>query len=186
MTQPRSLTTTILARLLGLLVFLAVLWIVNTTASIWHDDIAQQTIRFLNENALLIIVMGAIFLIADIFDALRFPLNIPAPIISAAGALLAVTVILNLLETLDSAIGTSIGENAGAARPQIYVGIFLIVLVAGYLTIISRAVRTNKQPEQEKPPTWQDVGTEWRGLIRDTLRKARTRIKGKPKKTSNT
>lgn len=75
--------------------------------------------------------------------------------------------------------------------PLLYLILFILVLVAGYVRIFSRlpqseripdenpAVSTEKQSGKKTWKTWEDVGVEFRGMLYDAFHRMREEINRK-------
>ena len=89
----KSIPKKILLRIFGMVLFLSFLLMANFLPFFTENPLNYQVIQFLNENIGLVILMGVTFLFGEIFNALIFPFNLPAPLFNASGSLLLVAFI---------------------------------------------------------------------------------------------
>jgi hypothetical protein len=134
----KSVLHAILSGALGLVVFLVILFILNILTAIIPDYSFLLIVQFLNANLYLIILMSLFTFFAEVFHALEFPLNLPAPIFSAVGAMFIITFILKIFALLNPLTGGAISIDLGYLAIFIYVIVFIIVFVAGYILIFAK------------------------------------------------
>jgi hypothetical protein len=148
-------------------------------------------------NFWLLLLIAIILLVADMFTAMSFPLNLPGPIIRAIGSVFCVAFVLNVFKWIDSVIGTDIYQIFWLLSFLLIPLIFFIVLLTGYLEIMRRLWRRPKSeledgavvihpdhPKAEDQPvsdakSWDEIGAEFRLMLYDVLRKFRQEIKRK-------
>lgn len=118
---------------------LFVLGILNTMIDY---PLLDRIVHFLEDNVDLIVYMTFIFLFGELFMMQSLPLNLPGPLLNAAGSLLVVTFLLRVFELVDSVIGKNIFQIFNQLSFLIYTVVFAIVLVAGYASIFTREIRT--------------------------------------------
>ena len=203
--KQRSIPWIVLSGLTGLMVFLIILLFLNYLTDSVGNSSFNAVVHFLNDNLLLIVVMSLIFLLGDVFGALFFPLNLPAPLFNAIGSVFLVVFIFRIFELVDSMINTKFFSIFGVFIPFIYPLVFIIVLVVGYVIIFARlfekdedeCVRREKTGENKTEPkkqanepsaenkkssgekTWDDVAGEFRGAVYDVLHAVREAVSRK-------
>lgn len=128
-------------RLLGLALFLVMLFLLNILNQMIEYRLLVQIVHFLNTNVDLIVYMTFIFLFGELFMMHSFPLNLPGPLLNAAGSLLVVTFILRVFNLVDSFIGENIFHIFDRLSFLIYTVVFAVVIVAGYTTIFFREIK---------------------------------------------
>ncbi len=174
------------------MLFLFFLHIANFLPFLTDNPFNYRVIQFLNENIGLIILMFLIFLFGEIFNALIFPLNLPAPLFNASGSVLLVTFLFRIFTLIDILLNEKIFQIFNKISFLIYPFVFIIVLISGYITIFTKLSRTDHAYEkenefeqkkvEERPEktgeriTWEDVGNEFRQAIFDLLRLIRHSI----------
>lgn len=137
----------IFLRLLGLALFLVLLFMLNILNPLIDYLLLDRIVHFLNTNVDLIVYMTFIFLFGELFMMSSLPLNLPGPLLNAAGSLLAVTFVLRVFELVDSFIGNNIFQIFNQFSFLIYPLVFIIVLLAGYATIFTTEIK-NKTSKQ--------------------------------------
>jgi len=160
-------------------------------------------VNFLYDNTWLILVFSVLFLMGEVFHALIFPINLLAPLFTALGTVFLVSFIFQLLYYVDGITHTNFAI-LRPLTPLISLIIFLIVIIVEYVGIFSEAIcrvapttpplqpPPNVPPSSEVPPpaaegegkapkekTWEDIGSEFRGLLYDTMHKIRESINQK-------
>jgi signal transduction histidine kinase len=205
MYKHKSILGILISKILGIAIFLALLWLANLLTSHIHSLIYQQIIEFFNSNVLFLISIAIIFLIADLFAILIFPLNLPAPVFTAVGLILTTSFILSIFALIDSLLGKSIFEPLLAFSVLLYIIIFIFAIIAGYATIFSRLAKKSEEKEEkeekpeektepvkeqeEKKPVrekkkveWKDVGENFKQALYKTGRKLNDALDRKEKK----
>ena len=84
----RSPWCEVISGLTGIIVFLVLLIILGYLASYFHNAFLTGFVSLLADNLPLIITMGIVFMVADIFTSFRYPFNLPGPLIRGAGKLI--------------------------------------------------------------------------------------------------
>ncbi len=69
------------SRMMGIISFLIAVVLANILTYYVSNKVFLSGVLFLNENFWLLILIGIILFIGDIFGAFPFPLNLPSPII---------------------------------------------------------------------------------------------------------
>jgi hypothetical protein len=140
--EREALPSMILHRITGIIIFLILVvvltWLAGTT------EIAPVRIiaAFLTDNFWLILLFSIVFLVADIFAALPFPVNIPAPFLNAGGAVLLVEFLARVFLLVDGLTGVAFFGIFAAYAPFIQAVVFIVVLVGG----LAQIIRPGKAP----------------------------------------
>lgn len=106
--KQHSLGWVFVSRMIGIICFLIVVVLANILTFYVSNPLYHAGVDFLNLNFWLLILIGIIIFIADIFGALPFPMNLPAPIIKAIGSVFIIAFVLRVFEWVDSATGNNI------------------------------------------------------------------------------
>lgn len=137
--------SSVIWRIIGFLLFLFIVLITNLIAQLLGNPTLLAIVGFINAHLGLILIIAIFFLIADIFWALGFPLDIPAPIFAAIGSVLLVRLAFLLLGFLDSLAQAGIGNILEIFALIAYVIVFFAVLIGGYIEIIARTTRRHER-----------------------------------------
>jgi hypothetical protein len=129
------------SKFLGLVIFLVMLLILNLILPYFPGTVLPAIVSFFNAHILDIILMSVVIGTAEILYALIFPISLLAPPVAAIGAVLVVRFILLLFGMLDSALNISIQQVFAPFILIIYILVFLIVLIVGYIKVFSRIFR---------------------------------------------
>jgi hypothetical protein len=177
----------VVSGLTGIIVFLVLLVILGYLASYFHNLFLLGFVSLLVDNPALIITMGILFMVADVFLLFRYPFNLPGPLFSGLGSLLVVSLIFILLNFFDLWYGTGMSVMFSKSMYILCFLVFFIVLIAGYARLFSPEItRNDVHPEAETNnptcpacPSWGDVGNEIRQAIFDLFHRFREEINRK-------
>ncbi len=134
-----SIAGILISRLVGFVIFLIFLGILNIIAESYRGEIFLQIVGFLNANLGLLVLITVVFLVADLFGALRFPLNLPAPLVNAVAAVFMVTFLIRLFVLVADISGVGVFLLFEELAYLIYPAVFLIVLIGGYAVLLTSA-----------------------------------------------
>jgi hypothetical protein len=140
----KSVIWLLISRFLGFALFLVMLAGVNALTSFIANPLFHQVVQFLNKNIVLLIVMFVIFLIGEVFHALIFPLNLPAPLFDALGSVFLVAFIFRVFSFLDALTKDNIFQIFTRFSFLIYLLVFVIILLGGYSWLFARLFETDK------------------------------------------
>jgi len=186
----KSIIWILLSKLVGIIIFLIMLFVANILAISLYNPLFNQIVNFLNNNIVLIIIISVMLLIGELFDAIIFPFNLPAPLFNAVGSVFLVSFIFRVFMLVDLIIEENVFHVISGFSFFVYPIVFLVVLVSGYIAIFSRLAEAEKHEEKKtkgklkhtKSRTWQDVGDEFRQTIYDFLTLIRNSINKKKHK----
>ena len=163
----------VLWRVCGFLFFLILLAIANVVIPNMNNSIYTDVVIFFNENITFLFLMTLIGMVNDLFWNFHFPFNIPAPI---TGGVLGIYVVMFFYRAWGF-LNFYINSDITLPMGLIYLCVFLITVVLGYMTILSRQgkprrdweeemkrrhekMRGNKRPGREV--NWKEVENEFR------------------------
>ena len=201
MGQIKSFFKVIFGRLIGLLIFLVLLGIANLLKYVINNQVFLEVVQFLNINLKLIIIIGLIFLVSDLFWILVFPFNLPAPILSAIASIFVITFLFKVGFLIEKFLEISFLSKIEPFSTGIYLLVFFIVLISGYFSIFSKiGIRERreiwvekrvekkeipiKKEKQERKVEWKDVSEEIKGVLYDSALSLRKSINKKPERKS--
>lgn len=141
MNQARNVAGIFLSKLLGVLIFLVILGLLNFLIPYVDEFVFREIVGFLNANLLLILLFTLFFCVAEMFFALVFPINLPAPLFSSFGSVFLVSFIFNVLGFIDSNFKMGLNGLLNEVYFFIVVIVFLIVFISGYIIVFSRGMR---------------------------------------------
>jgi hypothetical protein len=183
----KSLSRILFWRLFGLMIFLVVLALANYLIFQIHvlDSLLnRQVVVFLNGNILLFVFISLAFLFGELFSALFFPFNLPAPLFNAAGAVFLAAFLFRVFELAGSITGKDFLQAFRGFSFLAYPLIFAVVLFGGYILIFLRFFESCK-PEKTKKTgssgakSWGDVGVEFRQMLYDLFSLVRESVNRK-------
>jgi hypothetical protein len=182
--------------MIGIITFLIVLVLANILTIYVGNEIFRSGVTFVNGNFWLLLLIGIILLIADVFSAFPFPLNLPAPIIRAIGSVFIIAFVLRIFDWVDNITGNDIYTFFWLLSFIIVPLVFILVLATGYYEILKqlfRSGRLNGATPSVSDPTigtpkpesngngvksWEDVHTEFRMMVWDIIHRFREEIHG--------
>lgn len=147
----KSIIGIIFSRVIGLLVFFGMLWVGNYLTAYIGNEVFQKTVAFLNWNVMLIVAMSVVFLVAELFGALVFPFDLPAPLFYASGSMLLVTFLIRILGLAGNITGIKTFGILVQSSYLAYPLTFILVLVFGYIGIFARLAGREKEVELKRP-----------------------------------
>ena len=180
----QSPTRIVIYHLISFVVFLIILGFLNISLDVFDNNIISEVVRLLNNNIWLIFIFSIIFTIGEVFGSFRFPGNLPAPIFNAIGSIFLLNFLFKIFRLVGNISEINTFENISKTFPFLYPIIFLLVLLGGYLSILSGASwespkkkKTSTQSKTKEERTWEEVGEEFKELLYDAFHSARESIK---------
>jgi hypothetical protein len=175
-----SATRALISGLIGIIFFLIFLIIFRYIADHLSSPLFSGFVDLLYANAALIIIFSVLFMFGDIFATFVFPFNLPFPLFNAAASVLLVSFILSIMGFIDSFYALGTGPALEIVSLILYPLTFVIVLIAGYLSIFHRKPDTcppsSGQTDNSAPaekPSWEEVGGEFRQMVFDFFHRIR-------------
>jgi len=183
--------------MIGIICFLIVVVLANILIYYVTSPMYRSGVSFINDNFWLLLLIAVILMIADLFGALPFPLNLPAPIIKATGSVFCIAFFLRVLQWVDLTGGTNLYQAFWLVSFLIIPFVFLVVLASGYFEILRRLwwqpkpdgftqVESVHQEFVSNPDkmisdakSWEDIGSEFRLVLYDIIHRFRQEIKKK-------
>jgi hypothetical protein len=197
----RPLSWVFVSRMIGIICFLIVVVLANILNLVYvpSPPVYHSGVTLLNENFWLLILVAIIFLVADLFGAFPFPLNLPAPIIRAFGSVFCIAVIQIIFQWVDGISGTTLYQFFWLSSFILVPLVFLIVLASGYYEIMRQLWWQPKLEHEtgsdtlvlhEEPPgqstqtvsdakSWEEIGREFRLMLFDIIHRFRENIQKK-------
>lgn len=172
----------------GILVFLVVLVLLRFIAEHTRWPLFDGIVGLLYANAPLLVFISVLFMIGEIFAVFDFPFNLPFPIFNAIGGVLLVSFLITFLKFFDAYFAVGISGALDVVQVFLLPLTLIVVLIAGYLTVYIRWKGPEPVPAADSspgaveteppigPPTWKEIGDEFRQMIRDLIRKIRREI----------
>lgn len=177
-------------RMIGFISFLIFVALANILTSIYPQSThIANAVSFLNANLPLLIIIAILMIVADILSAFPFPLDLPAPIIRAFGAVFIIAFLLALVQWLD--FSQDISNMFQILSFFVVPLVFLIVLIGGYYKILKSLFQNGRAngpvpsvtdptigtPAFSVPATtaksWDDVHAEFRMMLWDLFHRLR-------------
>ena len=183
--------------MIGIICFLIVVVLANILTYYVANPVYNSGVNFVNENFWLLLLIAVILLIADLFGAFPFPLNLPAPIIKAIGSVFCIAFLLRVFQWVDTIAATNLYQAFWLISFLVIPLVFLIVLAGGYFEIMRNLWwQPNLDPESSAEvvhqesfngqdqsvsdaKSWEEIGAEFRMMLYDIIHRFRQEIKKK-------
>jgi len=192
-----SVSWVFVSRMTGIICFLIVVVLANILTYYVESPVYHAGVTFLNENFWLLVLISIILLVADLFGAFPFPLNLPAPIIRAFGSVFCIAFVLSVFQWVDLYFRTTLYQFFWVLAFLVVPLVFLIVLATGYFDIMRRlwlqpkldddpgvkvvlkdTIRKTELP-LSNAKSWEEIGAEFRMMLFDIIHRFRQEIKKK-------
>ena len=178
----RSPARIVIYNLISFVVFLVILGFLNISRDVFDNNIIFEVVRLLNNNIWLIFVFSIIFTIGEVFGSFRFPGNLPAPIFNAIGSIFLINFLFKIFNLVGKLSDVDTFQSLTKIFPLLYPIVFLLVLLGGYISILSGASWSKPKKETsskktKEETTWDDVGNEFKEMLYDAFHSARESIK---------
>jgi len=184
----RSIIWTVFSTLIGIMVFLALVFILSQVAPTLPTP-NYPLVILLQENLPYLLVIFLLMMTGEIFDRFAFPFNLPAPLFHAIASVFLVLVMFNVFIWVDIITQSNLFPNLEVLRILLYFLVFLIVFIGGYFKIFGDLLTYSRDAERkgEAVPvssdvkSWDDIGNEFRELVYDLFHRIRQEIRQPPK-----
>jgi hypothetical protein len=197
--RSRPVTWVFATRMIGIICFLIIVVLAKILTNFTTPGgIYQQAADgLLFNNFWILLLIGIILFVADIFGAFPFPLSLPAPIIKAIGSVFCVVFILRVFQWVDGIAATNLYHIFLILSFLMVPLIFIIVLATGYYEIMRKLWWQPKpmhepgagvvydEPPQHAPnvtsdaKSWEEIGAEFRLMIYDIIHRFREEVRRK-------
>jgi len=194
-TDKRSLGWVFISRMMGIICFLIVVVLANILTFYVSNPTYHAAVQFLNINFWLLLIIGIILFVGDIFRAFPFPLDLPYPVIKAIGSVFVIAFILRIFEWVDRITTNSLYHYFWLISFVIVPLVFIVVIISGYYEILNELwARSKFNPDaanvdgaeipvaasfpqpQTNAKSWDEIGAEFRLMLYDIIHRFREEI----------
>lgn len=137
--------------ILSIMIFLAVLGILNIISSYIEDPSFHRVISFLNQNIVLLVLISLLTLIGDVFLEFPMPTKVIYPIFHASGGALWVVFFFNVFKLVDELALSSVYDSMSKFYFTALIVIPLVILIIGFSKIIIVHFSKSNRVHSEKP-----------------------------------
>jgi hypothetical protein len=131
----------VVKRAIGIFFFLFLVLVVNILASVFKNPSLSLGADFLNSVTWLLVLLTIIFLVADLFALLKFPLNLPFPVFRAIGSVLVVLFVFKLFLFVDILLGVALFAWLTWFFWLLFFIVPVIVLIVGFMSTFGKSTR---------------------------------------------
>ena len=191
----RSLGWVFVSRMIGIIIFLIVVVLANILTYYVSNPVYRSGVDFLNTNFWLLLIIGIILFVSDIFRAFPFPLDLPYPVIKAIGSVFIIAFVLRIFEWVDRVTGNNIYHFFWLLSFVIVPLVFILVVITGYYEILRELWARSKYDTDKSPvggegmsktapdpgstsvaKSWDEIGAEFRLMLYDIIHRFREEI----------
>ncbi len=164
------------------LAIIILVFVANIIAYFSSIEVVDNLVSFLNSNLVLLLFISLLFFLGSIFYVMLFPVSLLTPIFEALGSVFLVAFLIRFVSLLDEYIGSGIGNFLQAYDVLIYIIVFAIVVILGFVYVIQRHEKRRKWEEDDEDLDGEEIEEEI--TEESSPRGARTRrvVKRKVKK----
>jgi len=190
--KDKTATQALISGLIGIIFFLIMLIIFSYIAAHISWPLFSGFVDLLYANAALIIIFSVLFMFGNIFATFIFPFNLPFPIFNAVASVLLVSFIIRLMGFINSFYALGIDSSLELVKLILYPLTFVVVLIAGYISIFSKPQEGNadecslspehineKEEQKRSSPSWEEIGNEFRQAVFDFFHRIRDELNRK-------
>lgn len=170
--------------ILGIIVFLIFVGILNIVAvgvSAWEY---HAVVGFFNYNLLFILLISAIMLVGDVFEAFIFPFRILYPFFNAIGGALYVVLAFRGLDLIGYLSRVDFTSVLLPFYYTVIVVVFVVVLVVGLVRVFVGVGHVEKRGlrHSDVHHEWSDVGDEFKEAAYNLASKVKEKLEPEVKK----
>ena len=141
-----SAASLIVKKAIGFVVFIILLSVAEIVSQQINNPVYAEVINFFSTNISLFFIIFLVGLANDIFWNFYFPFNLVAPVISSVLSVFIVELFYRMWNFIDSFLYTGFSVPINA----IYVIVFMLTLLFGYLALLARGARRAREKFWEK------------------------------------
>lgn len=130
-----------LAHLVGLAVYLVLLWILSLIANAHPASTWSGIVAFLTATVWVVVVLTVTNLLADQLLGLPFPVNLPGVLLRAVAAAVTAWYVVKLLLEVDRLFGLGVFVPLAPFAPLLYAAVFVLVLVGETIRLFTPRTR---------------------------------------------
>jgi len=191
----RSLGWVFISRMMGIISFLIVVVLANILTFYISYPTYHAAVQFLNTNFWLLLIIGIILFVGDIFRAFPFPLDLPYPFIRATGSVFIIAFILRIFEWVDHLTANNLYHYVWLISFVIVPIVFIVVIISGYYEILQELWASSRFEPAAAPAdgtdvpgaaspgitttgakSWDEIGAEFRLMLYDIIHRFREEI----------
>ena len=187
----KTIPSIIIWKTVGFLFFLILLAVSNFLMPNFSNiPMYAGIVQFFNSNLIIFFTIFIVDMISEIMWVFNFPFNILAPVFSSVLSIYVVILLYRILQLIAFYTNTNINLPVGLITTLVS----FIVLLVGYLTIIARHGKSEKDWEEKKGGSkkkmekktknieWEDIGNEFKKVFYNIGRSLNEAFEGKDKK----
>ncbi|MBT4166232.1 hypothetical protein HOE04_04310 [archaeon] len=182
MQQLKKIIKIFFSKIIGLIIFLIILGILNIIAPIINNEILINITSLLNANIILILLFSLFFTLSELFFALVFPFNLPAPIFNSFGSIFLITFLFNIIAFVSTTLNLGLIKILNTFYILIIVIVFLITFITGYITIFSKGVKKTTKTIKQTTENIKHITKAIKEKQKTKIQKSKTKTKNKKEK----
>ena len=124
-----------LYKLLGFVIYLAILGLLNILTLFSSAGSFLEVIKFLNNNIFIAFLITLVFFLASLFNSMKYPYNLPAPVFVSIGITIISWMLLEILNVVKSELNSRVISFLVAHSVNVYILIAAFVLIIEYIEL---------------------------------------------------
>lgn len=135
--------------LIGLAIFALILGLANVLKPYISHPFYHFFVETFNSAIWIIVILCLLFLAADFFRVLKFPYDLPYPLINAAGYVYLTTFIFELVPLVEMISGYEFPWNFKTLETATLVLVFILVSTLGYINVFKHKNKNSSSKNQK-------------------------------------
>lgn len=132
------------------LAIIILVFVANIIAYISSNGVVDNLVSFLNSNLLLLLFISLLFFLGSVFFLMLFPVSLLTPIFEAFGSVFLAAFLIRFISLLDEYIGSGIGDFLESYRTIIYIIVFAVVAILGFVYVIQRHEKRREFDDEDE------------------------------------
>ncbi|MBD3329280.1 hypothetical protein GF357_02190 [Candidatus Dojkabacteria bacterium] len=135
-------------RIVSFLVYFLILLLVNGLSQVLNNQYFSQIVDFMNSTLGIVAASVLLAFLGDLVWVLLFPMNLFAPLLHGVSAVFTLEFVLRLVDLIGRMLPLPELNQLIAAMPRyiLYLVIFIIVILAEYISLFSDMAESRRPP----------------------------------------
>jgi len=128
----------ILFKLLGFVIYLALLGILNIINIFLKYIVLSEVIGFLNNHILIVFLVAITFFFASFFDSMKYPYNLAAPIFMSVTVTIVTGIVLGVIDSVNVQLNSLLITFLLSHSLNVFLLVAAFILLVGYIEIVNK------------------------------------------------
>lgn len=157
MKENKSIEWTLISRLFGIVVFFTIIYLMGFIAKDMENPVVKLVTEWLTEQTALILVVFLIYLAAEIFNTVDFPVNLFSSLFNSIASIFLVSLLIELLILVDQLADMKFFTYLSYAVIPLQIIVASAVLITSYNNLISEVHPKEKEEFFDKIPFFRKI-----------------------------